>query len=265
MSIVGWIKSIDDEYLIQWANKGIFRRGQKLLDKITDQDWRVNVDAPTANIESYEQSLVDSNFESLRCDCSSVGPCAHLMCFLLGLRIQFKDLASDDNQKDHNENLLSVKVDIDSADIGRSEIEGSDPPWIIRDDKERLKALGKSHIDQALRWIDQGIEAEIIEDAKGLKALINGRDQMQLLIPRQGGLKASLCQCNEDRCAHRALTLLQIGYLQGFISPSVINNQLDCNQAAVVEQLHAWTNTVVESRVIWSFQITNRSRQSSFY
>jgi hypothetical protein len=242
LSVINWINSLNDDYLIQWANKGLLRRGQKLLDKLGGPTWVCDLDAPSASIDGYSQTLTAVGFESLRCSCSAMGACPHLMCFILGLKIQFENSKSEPLLVVEKDREIETPVARARSQVG---IEKLLAPWLIQNENDRLRALGKSNIDQALRWIDQGIEALVSEDAIGLKAIINGRDQVQLLIPRDQGLSASLCQCNKDRCAHRALTIIQLGQAAGFIPPAVANKRLDNYQLEVIKQLQSWLDGVV--------------------
>ena len=66
-TLIAWIKDLNEDYLADWANRGLLRRGRKLAES---QDASICVVAETgyqAEIEGQQQTLEAPSFEHLNC------------------------------------------------------------------------------------------------------------------------------------------------------------------------------------------------------
>jgi hypothetical protein len=226
MTLREWLTSINDDYLVAWANKGLLRRGYKLLTTQNPHDWTLNTETAQATLDGTEQHLDGIGFESLRCGCPSVGPCHHLIALLLGLKQrQEEETAATDSPQPEGESAPAS-------------------PWLLTDMTERQILLGKSHLQRARRWLAQGLEGTLIENVTGLNAELPEPLSARVVIPRGGGIAMSLCSCKEPHCAHRALVVLQACRDAGMVEEEHVD-ALTIAQREVLEPLNQWIRLLV--------------------
>lgn len=223
MTLHEWLINLSDEYLIAWANKGLMRRGQKLLTAQNPQTWSLASNRAQARLDDTEQHLHGIGFDYLHCSCASVGPCHHLIAFLIGLRQRLKQQTAE----------------IDTFEAETNPDPDQPSPWLITDLLERQKELGKSNLEQAQRWLAQGLESLLTEQAEGLHAELPEPLSARVMIPRSGGISMSLCSCKEPRCAHRALVILQICRDSGVDEETTVD-ALTNGQREVLGSLNQW-------------------------
>ncbi|GLK89631.1 hypothetical protein [Pseudomonas turukhanskensis] len=222
MSLQLWLSAITDETLEAWANKGLLRRGYKLLDGQTPAQWLLQDEHAQAQMDGFEQQVGGVGFERLRCSCPALGSCHHLLAFVLGLRAR---LASQ---------LAQAAGSAAPSALALAE------PWLIADAQRRKELLGQPALTKAQRWQAQGITAECNLDAQRLVARIDVSGEFTLSIPRAVGLAGSVCSCGEHRCAHRALVVLQ---LTRQATPEVVAEQaeaLNDSQHQALQTLDQW-------------------------
>lgn len=214
MSIREWLLGLNEAMLESWANRGLLRRGRKLLESAGEQRWALNEHGARANLDGYEQSLGGVGFDAMSCTCPTFGPCQHLLALLIGLQQQ----------------LASEPQTVATA------VATSEEPWRV-DSAELLQQLfSRAALNRAQRWMAQGHKAQIRIDAHELQASLALPKPFEVTIPRAGGLAASLCSCRETGCAHRALVMLQFG--DDWLPQET--KALHLSQLQVLEQLDSW-------------------------
>ncbi len=262
MSLIPWITNIDDDYLVQWANKGLLRRGKKQLDKLLAvdalSDWQLDESVAVAVIDGFEQRLTAVGFEHLACSCPATGPCFHLICFLLGLQTLAADQPSAGSNSDTKSDTGAdatpagvVAEKTDSEPVSDEETAEANnaavlPPWHISDDAERDQLFGKANVNKALRQVLQGVSVDWQEMDSALTASIELKRTFNVHIPRAGGLPVSLCSCKKERCEHRALLVLTWCIAQGVMAPPEDKSALDPWQSMVLEQVEQWLNQLAQ-------------------
>lgn len=215
MSIRAWVQGLDEATLEAWANRGLLRRAQKLLEGLDGERWLLEEQGAHVRLDGHRQTLTGIGFEALACSCPVFGPCHHLLALLLGLQQQL---------------MQDVPAATDTPPLHAAE------PWLIENPEERLLVLGRAAITKAQRWLAQGMVAELLIDERRLQATLQTPARTELRIPRAGGLAASLCSCREARCAHRALVVLQLTGENGEEGAAALQPR----QRRLLESLDAW-------------------------
>lgn len=213
-----WLRRLDDEAIVDWANKGLLRRGAKTLATTNPDGWTLTAEHAEANIESYTQTLGGAGFAALHCDCPAYGPCHHLCAFVLGLRARAATAAN-------------------SGDIPT---ESAATPWLDGAADSVANAFGSPAERKALHWLAQGFEATLSENHSGLVAELNDPDEVTVRIPRAGGLAAASCSCKAATCAHRALAALQARRAAGVATPPLPETVLNDTALACLSQTRQW-------------------------
>ncbi len=223
MTLYEWLAGIDDDYLIAWANKGLLRRGYKLLANQDPTTWTLDSEQAHARLDDWDQHLKGIGLEQLHCGCPAQGPCHHLVALLLGFRQRLRDEHPADSPDEPSPESAS----------------NSPPPWLIIDATERQSILGKAHLERARRWLAQGLDGVLNEDTQGLVVELPEPNPARVIIPRAGGLPMSLCSCREPRCAHRAQAVLQAcrdaGHEEAAPADALTDSQRD-----ILGQLDQW-------------------------
>lgn len=222
MSMQAWLRSLSEETLVSWANRGLFRRAQKLLEGEEPQSWLLEEGRAQAELDGHRQQLAGVGFEHLQCSCPAFGICHHQLCLLLGLHARLTVASVEGNSNDN------------CAPVPMAE------PWLVLDVDERLRLLGRPALTRAQRWLAQGVEAQLTVDDRLLLAVLDGPQQAEVMIPRAGGLPASLCSCRESRCAHRALVILQLAQAADPDSDLIASAALSNTQLQTLTALDHW-------------------------
>ena len=218
-----WLRSLDEAQIGDWANKGLLRRGSKTLAACDPASWTLEEARASASIEGHQQQLTAVGFAALSCDCPAFGPCHHLTAFLLGLQAR----------------LASAPPPV--ADSSAAPL----TPWLDGEADSCQRAFGAPLTRRALGWLGSDCEAVIEMNEGGLVASLLDPEEATVRIPRSGGLAASTCSCKADRCAHRALVLLQLRREAGLPIPPVPEPGLDSEALARLQQLEDWLLALV--------------------
>ena len=235
MALHDWIADLNDDYIAQWSNKGLLRRGRKQLEKETLSDWNLSGNEAVAQIGGFAQTLDGVGFGHLKCGCPATETCFHLTCFLLGLQKLSAENSPpavvEESTRDGSDQLAHEQ---------EAECEAQVPPWIIFDESERQKRLGKASINRAMRWINLGVEVEIVNRDRLLTANILESERVKTTIPRIGGVEASVCSCRKKRCPHMALLVLLLSREAGAAIETNSRHCLGDDQRDRVFELKRW-------------------------
>lgn len=212
-----WLRTLEDEAVADWANKGLLKRGAKALAAVDAGQWELAASQARAGIEGHVQTLAGAGFATLQCSCPAFGPCHHLCALLLGLRAR---LASEN-----------------PAD-GMAQAPAS--PWLDGDAGAVAQAFGVAAQRKALRWMAQGFEAVLEETPATLIGELTNPDEVTVRLPRAGGLAAASCNCKAAACAHRALVALQARRLAGAPMPELPAHALEAGALQRLAQARQW-------------------------
>ncbi len=226
--IIRFVNGLGDEYIIQWANRGLFRRGGKLADQAAGDAFEMDDDRITAHLGGCTQSISGPDLKLVVCDCPAASICHHLTAFLIALRRGASEL----------------------GDVGEDpgvEAEASTArPWLIADPGGQRKAFGKSVLKRARVMMLHAVPVRLTEDDGGLVAVIDDKKEFTVRIPRNGGLEASLCSCKSGRCVHRALAVLAALAKEGVLRLEDIEEEhLTGRRKQVVLQMETWLKSLL--------------------
>ena len=221
-----WLRTLEDEAVADWANKGLLKRGAKALAAVDAGQWELAANQARANIEGHVQTLAGAGFATLQCSCPAFGPCHHLCALLLGLRARLA-----------RETPAGGVAQAPAA------------PWLEGDAGAVAQAFGMAAQRKALRWMAQGFEAVLEEAPATLIGELSNPDEVTVRLPRAGGLAAASCSCKAAACAHRALVALQARRLAGAPMPELPAHALEAGALQRLAQARQWlTGWVLQGR-----------------
>lgn len=217
-ALFDWIRSLDEDSVAAWANKGLVRRGLKVLADSGDPHWTIS-DAgdASARIEGFTQHIGKVGFEHARCDCPAQVTCHHLCAFLLGLRQHLPEQTAAPAQAD----------------------------WLLADSGKLPAVLGAASLRKALQWLANDIEAELEHQAGSITGTLELAEAVVVRLPAVGGLAAALCSCRKPACAHRALVVLQARREAGAPIPPLPPVALDPQACERLAHLRGWMESLV--------------------
>ena len=223
-TIAAWLRELDEDFMIAWANKGLLRRGLKLADSLPADAATANAEDCQAQLEGHQQVLKPpGGFEQLSCSCPAPGACHHLIGFLLCLKNQT--------------NAAGDPPATESAER---------PPWLAEDLSALEQQLGKSYLKRAQQVLLQAPDIELRDSARGLVARITEAEHFEVRIPRSIGLRAATCSCKAERCWHKALAVLAARQQADLYDPLAnVEHALSSGQIDVVAQLNDWLRELV--------------------
>lgn len=230
-----WLRTVDEEAIGVWANKGLLRRGAKVLAGSAPVQWTLLPAEARASIEGHTQRVEGVGFARLSCDCPALGPCHHLCAFLLGLRQHL--LEQPGQAPDSGDAGLAT-----GGDDARSVLPA---PWLAEDFSVLERALGAAHVRRALHWRARGIEVALETCDGVLIGQFSEPEEVTVRIPSAGGLAASTCGCKAAQCAHRARVVLQAREAAGAPLPETPVQALEPVALARLAQLDDWLQALV--------------------
>ena len=181
-----WLRSLSDDYLLAWSNRGLMRRAGKLVEALDPGAVALEDDSARGTIEGHRQTLEGVGFDHARCSCPATGQCHHLVAFLVALRA----LAGTGD---------AVPGDAEPADAGDAEPQAAiEPYWRSESDEALVRALGRAHVRRAERWLADDVAMQWEEAQGELRARIDddaAGGQSTVRMPALGGLGASVCSC----------------------------------------------------------------------
>ncbi|MBK1721268.1 hypothetical protein [Thiocystis violacea] len=216
-AIDAWLAEIGDGDIEDWANKGLLRRGRKLAEAAGADGVAADGEQLIATLDGHRQRLRGAGFERLDCGCAALGPCHHLIAFLL--------LAK------------SRRVETAAAPAGA---EPSAPDWLLGDQAALTRQLGQAHVARAGRWMRLGLVPELEEGPGGWVGEVTERESYRVRMARSAGPEAATCTCGGARCAHRALVVLELRRRLGLFDPASVEDALSTEQTGALAAVERW-------------------------
>jgi hypothetical protein len=235
-----WLKSLTEDYLLAWSNRGQLRRAQKLLSQLGEGSVTLGQDSGHGEIDGHRQQLTGVGFEDLSCSCTATGTCHHLVCFLLALSEQAR--ASLGTTNTHPSPDVPTTDTTPSVNIPTDTAPTDIPFWQHSDEAVLATLLGRAHMRRAHRLHAQGIGVDWEETRAELTATVELGDGARVRIPVTG-LPGSVCSCKQTACVHRALTILACRHHHGLAAIDVAGT-LDAYQNEIVNATMAWLGEV---------------------
>lgn len=162
-----WIAGLGEEDLAAWANRGLLRRAHKILSDVHIQVQDDNIVAQVQQNEStYTITVADAGFTHIQCSCNSVGPCHHALAALMA--------AKAEQPQSQPETL-------------------SKTPWLIEDETERERLLGRRELRQATEKLHRGLPVKLLRKPNALVGVVTTDREFQVRIPASTGIADSLC------------------------------------------------------------------------
>lgn len=218
-ALFDWIRSLDEASVAAWANKGLVRRGLKVLADGAGAQWSTGAGEATARIEGFTQHIGRVGFEHARCDCPAQVTCHHLCAFLLGLG--------------HHLPAAETAAEAAPAD------------WRLTDSDKLAALLGAAALRKALQWLANDIEADLENEAGSITGTLELTETLVVRLPAVGGLAAALCSCRKPACVHRALVVLQARREAGQPIPPLPPVALDPDAAKRLGHVRGWMESLV--------------------
>lgn len=222
-----WLAHLDDEAIVAWSNRGLLRRGAKLLEGADEGAWRLDEAGGGAELDGQRQTLVGVGFNQLQCSCPALGPCHHLTALLQGLRQRAVAAAADAEASGTTEPSEPANVPL---------------PWLL-DKAEREQLFGKRLLRTALRWLVRGEVESCEAGPDGLRMRMSEPESAAVYIPRVGGIAGSVCDCRAPSpCAHRALAVLAVSQEAGLVAVEelVAVESLDEAARIAIDDARTW-------------------------
>lgn len=215
-----WIAGLTEDDLSAWASSGLLRRAYKVLP---DTHAHLSEDTVTAEVRqsqtTYTVTIRKAGFSDIRCSCDAVGPCHHILAALLSVKAELP------------------QVELETTSIG---------PWLLREEAERERQLGRRELRQATDKLKRGLPVSIRRDSTALIGAVTEVRDFKVRIPVGGGLAASSCDCGKPRCVHRAAVVLYALAEAGVCSISDLPDPpLDAQEKLFLDDIQEWLNKLL--------------------
>ncbi|MBL8261674.1 MAG: SWIM zinc finger family protein [Xanthomonadaceae bacterium] len=198
-ALQAWLRQLDDDVLVGWANRGLLRRARGVLASVEDAGWSAS--GLACSIESQTVVLIGPGFPQLRCSCPAGGPCHHALAALL--------------------RWCSLPLDATGADVGMG-VDATAPspaeaaPSTLQTDTAFWNAAAWTPIARALRaatlrrargWLEDGLQIDFVETPAQLEARLHDHDRTRVRFDAALGPANAICTCAQPACAHAAAAL----------------------------------------------------------
>ncbi len=209
--LAAWLTELDESAIIDWANRGLLRRGHKASDAAA---LSCSSGVPTQRLEGHTQKLTGVGFAQLECSCPATGPCHHRVALLIG--------------------LMAVAQTQPAAVSTRL------PEWLEPDSERLDRRLGPAHVRRAQRLLWEGIAASVTMELNALVGTVTLERSFRVWVPRTSGLAHSTCSCGAERCVHRAVVVYSMRRQHGLFDAAATGLTLKPEQVEAVASLRQW-------------------------
>ncbi|WP_406542126.1 SWIM zinc finger family protein [Clostridium ljungdahlii] len=181
-----FIYSMDADYLAGISNKGITKRADKDLSKVSNIEYEVKNNSIEFKFDDITCSI-NENIKGYKCSCPSRSICKHvIMCYLYLMKNKEKlfDIQGCGSQSEEEEKFLALKeISIDTI----------------------KKKTGDKNLNDIIKRIEFGVNFEIKE---GSIIEVNFIDE-NTLVKFLGNIENSTCTCkSKELCVHKAEALI---------------------------------------------------------
>lgn len=210
-----FIRLCGEDYMISYANKGLYKRALKEIDKGMTMDWEEAEDEESLQCQLSDGATchIGTSFEKSKCSCPSKSICKHILTAILLLQSTW---ASDDGVNENQEN--------NERQPTGEEIKDPFEYMTTLDIGEQIQRLDQKQVEEILFRLDQEINYEITS-----KTTINIHlyDDIKVIFPPLQGLDAAICskKC-EGICHHKIEALLHALVQLGRLTTVELKNLL---------------------------------------
>lgn len=201
-SVINEIKNffpyMEEEFLINISNKGIYNRAKKDLEKIKDNICVSLTDSLFIQVSASNDFTVtlDKNVQQSICTCPSQSICKHIIMSVLYLKQYYQDNKTEDNDNDINENICKIEEsNFDYIDLKELT------------DEKAIKIIGKKDYNSLVSSINIKNEA-VFEYNEMLEVSIKSKN-VKVYFPKNNSIENSICSCKEkDLCIHKSYAII---------------------------------------------------------
>ncbi|AZV55654.1 SWIM zinc finger family protein [Clostridium sp. AWRP] len=191
-----FIYSIDAEYLVGISNKGITKRADKDLSKVSNIKYEVKNNSIEFKFDDITCSI-NENIKGYKCSCPSRSICKHvIMCYLYLMKNKEElfDIQGTESKSEEEEKFLELKeISIDTI----------------------KKKTGDKNLNDIIKRIEFGVKFEIKE---GSIIEVNFTDE-NTFVKFLGNIENSTCSCkSKELCVHKAEALILYKLKKGYLN-----------------------------------------------
>lgn len=226
--IINWMGEVytflTEDYLISLANKGIYNRGKKDLEKCKDQLKPILIDDENLQIdfEDGTKIILKKDIQSSECSCIAQNICRHLMTAFLYCKLVYEQASA--NEKQNTDKALNIKevnknTDTNIEKTQKAAVNVSKENNDYKDTKilalPELEQLTQSQVVKYFgkRLYNQGIKKyptmKDITFTYGPLVTVRLENNVTVYFTQNNTLEQAVCSCKEKGpCIHKLCALL---------------------------------------------------------
>ena len=222
-----FLELCSEEYIINLANKGLFKRANKEIDKGTTMEYNPIDNYVHCRLSDGSECDIGDSYEKMRCNCPSKTTCKHMIMAILLLKNELLSEEGDEVSEVLSQNVEEREVggdrqafisveeckDGQAKESGEAREHGQTAQsgevsskgkfkWIEEIDLlQLLNNIKVKDLEEILFRLNFGIEYGI---NKGNAIKVKLYDGIEVILPSNGSMKNILCSCKDrEICSHK--------------------------------------------------------------
>ncbi|QZY56179.1 SWIM zinc finger family protein [Crassaminicella profunda] len=227
-SFKDFILSCDETYLIDAANKGLYKRALKEIDKENTVEVEIKEDKVICKLEDETVCELTDHIGKYKCSCPSRNICKHVLISIIYIQRNINEIFRENSESDIKKTDRQIKV------LEEKILEKKDFSWILNYDLHEIKKrITKKEFSDILFRVKFGIEVEIKEE-NFLVVYLKDWD-IRVRFTENPSLDRIICTCKEkDFCIHKAEAMIHYKLYKKHIHMNEIYESIDikiCKEA----------------------------------
>ncbi|WBW96980.1 hypothetical protein [Oceanirhabdus sp. W0125-5] len=233
-----FLELCSEEYIINFANKGLYKRANKEIDKGITMEYNIMDNYVHCKLSDGSECDIGDSYEDIKCSCPSKTTCKHMIIAIILLK---KELLSEDGQGVGNEKIDESGQAGECTESCKDEqVSTSEEAWDSGQDikSQEVRTSGQtndSKSEQAsskekFKWIEELDLLKLLNNIKvteveeilfrmnfGMKYGINKSSSIkvelyngiEVILPGNGTMKNILCSCKDrEICSHKVEAII---------------------------------------------------------
>ncbi|MCM1991554.1 hypothetical protein [Oceanirhabdus seepicola] len=210
-----FLELCSEEYIINFANKGLYKRANKEIDKGITMEYNLIDNYVHCILSDGSECDIGESYEEMRCNCPSKAICKHRIIAILLLKKEFLSEEGDDVGEELLEKGEEKEVGKDGhvaksgeACEGRQAFKSGEVArqekfkWIEKINLlQLLNDIKVSELEEIFFRMNFGIEYSVSKNSSIKVKLYDG---IEVILPSKGTVKNMLCSCKDrEICSHK--------------------------------------------------------------
>ncbi|WP_440109016.1 hypothetical protein [Paenibacillus sp. QZ-Y1] len=192
-------KLCTEDYLIRYANKGLYKRSLKELDNGVSVTYTWNESSVSCQLSDGTHCTLENTLDHWECSCPADHICKHVLISILYFQRKHQEEDTVNLNEEPSSEELGVETSIDESDVKQNSpslVTESRFRWMIEADLSTLiKSYSSSMIEEVLFRLKYPEEIKITEDSLLTVHLVS--QDIEVSFTEESSLAKALCKVKQ--------------------------------------------------------------------